>query len=493
MKRLSVVVLSFLFLFAVDAYGNMIGQAGLVHVSSAFVPKQGFYESAGFSYANTSDLLSASNTYQSFGSHLDFGYDFVFQKIQGLTAGLTLNGNAFALDNQTHYNFGDLWLTIKYQYDAATIMHNGRKKLVSLGALVQPRFLTNANNGFGYNTSATSYLLMFLASVNLVDLSEYSPLVIHVNLGYYDDNSIKLLDNPYLYNPDVLYGFGIRGDSRFIGALAIEGVALNNLLHPFVELYTEQASYKYYGATFTSLTSPALTQNPFYVTPGIKVELPNRLYVLAAGDIGFKTPIADVTNVNAWPYAPWDLYFEIGYKIIPGAEAAAPAQGEFINYNKESNAGRPVVYSQPAPGAEAPVSGAPVAVAPLPSSERTRYAYVDRPGMRIVTAPIYFENDRAVVLPKSYPVLNDVAQLLQNNQDIYLRIEGFTDNQGSPAYKKRLSQVRADAVRRYLMVKGVAPGRLSAAGFGGQFPIAPNNTAEGRALNNRIEFRIIKR
>ena len=72
-----------------------------------------------------------------------------------------------------------------------------------------------------------------------------------------------------------------------------------------------------------------------------------------------------------------------------------------------------------------------------------------------------------------------------------MEIQGHTDNIGSAAYNKDLSQRRAESVRTYLIGKGVAEGRLTAHGYGLEQPVADNKTEKGRAKNRRVEFRLI--
>lgn len=108
---------------------------------------------------------------------------------------------------------------------------------------------------------------------------------------------------------------------------------------------------------------------------------------------------------------------------------------------------------------------------------------------------VYFATGKDVILPKSYPVLDEVANVLLRNPDIkLLQIEGHTDSQGSDSYNLRLSQRRADAVKRYLMENhGLRDERLTAVGYGEEKPIAPNDTADGRGRNRRVEFVILER
>jgi large repetitive protein len=102
---------------------------------------------------------------------------------------------------------------------------------------------------------------------------------------------------------------------------------------------------------------------------------------------------------------------------------------------------------------------------------------------------VYFATDAAIIQPQSFAILDEVARVANIHTEITkLRIEGHTDDQGNDAYNKSLSQRRADAVRTYLIQKGVAAGRLEAMGFGEEQPKVDNGTPEGRATNRRVEF-----
>ena len=105
---------------------------------------------------------------------------------------------------------------------------------------------------------------------------------------------------------------------------------------------------------------------------------------------------------------------------------------------------------------------------------------------------IHFDTGQDTIQPGSFPVLDQVARILEEHPELeHLRVEGHTDNVGGAAYNKELSARRAAAVVRYLVGRGVAVGRLVAAGFGFERPIASNDTALGRARNRRVEFTIV--
>ena len=108
-----------------------------------------------------------------------------------------------------------------------------------------------------------------------------------------------------------------------------------------------------------------------------------------------------------------------------------------------------------------------------------------------LTEKVYFDTGKSTIKPVSYSLLDDVAQVLKDHPEVKkVRIEGHTDSKGSAKLNTSLSKARAQAVRKYLVDKGVEAPRLEAAGFGPKKPVADNATAEGREKNRRVEFMI---
>lgn len=112
-------------------------------------------------------------------------------------------------------------------------------------------------------------------------------------------------------------------------------------------------------------------------------------------------------------------------------------------------------------------------------------------GVVEILQKVHFESDRAVIQPVSYGVLDEVAYVLRENPQIaVVRIEGHTDSSGPDLHNLTLSKERAASVRVYLVGRGVAPERLRSEGYGETRPVVANDTAENKALNRRVEFRI---
>jgi len=105
---------------------------------------------------------------------------------------------------------------------------------------------------------------------------------------------------------------------------------------------------------------------------------------------------------------------------------------------------------------------------------------------------IYFKTNSAEFTPQTYPVLDAIVVIMKKYPNAKFRIEGHTDSVGSAEYNLKLSQRRADAVKNYLISKGISPDRLEAIGYGETRPIASNKTAAGRAKNRRVEIILIE-
>ena len=103
-----------------------------------------------------------------------------------------------------------------------------------------------------------------------------------------------------------------------------------------------------------------------------------------------------------------------------------------------------------------------------------------------------FETGTSKIKESSLESLAELAELLSSKPEYKLRISGYTDNVGKASANLKLSQTRANAVRDFLVSKGVEKPRLFAMGFGSKKPVADNKTAEGRQRNRRVEFQIIK-
>jgi outer membrane protein OmpA-like peptidoglycan-associated protein len=101
---------------------------------------------------------------------------------------------------------------------------------------------------------------------------------------------------------------------------------------------------------------------------------------------------------------------------------------------------------------------------------------------------INFDFGKADLKPEGQQTVDEIAKMLKSDSQLRIKVEGHTDNVGAPAANKTLSENRAAAVVTALKSRGIEPGRLAAAGFGSERPIADNRTEEGRAKNRRVEL-----
>ena len=137
---------------------------------------------------------------------------------------------------------------------------------------------------------------------------------------------------------------------------------------------------------------------------------------------------------------------------------------------------------QPAPApAVAPATPAPAPVAPpVASIQKVTYA-----------ADAFFDFDKSVLKPEGKAKLDDVASKVKNiNLEVIIAV-GHTDSIGSDAYNQKLSVRRAEAVKAYLVSKGIDKSRVYTEGKGEKQPVADNKTAAGRAKNRRVEIEVV--
>ena len=131
----------------------------------------------------------------------------------------------------------------------------------------------------------------------------------------------------------------------------------------------------------------------------------------------------------------------------------------------------------PPPPAARPAPAPAPAPAPEPTEER------------IVLRGVNFDFDKADIRPDAAVILDEAASLLSGSSG-NVSVGGHTDSVGADAYNQGLSERRAAAVKDYLVGKGIDSSRLSTTGYGESNPIASNDTADGRALNRRVELNL---
>ena len=172
----------------------------------------------------------------------------------------------------------------------------------------------------------------------------------------------------------------------------------------------------------------------------------------------------NANNELCWRDANWTP--ATAAKGCDGAIVAAPAPA-------------PAPVARPAP-APAPAPAAAPAPAPAAAAAKVTYA-----------ADAFFDFDRAVLKAEGKAKLDDLASKVKGvNMEVVIAV-GHTDSVGNNAYNQRLSVRRAEAVKAYLVSKGIEANRVYTEGKGEGQPVADNSTREGRAKNRRVEVEVV--
>jgi outer membrane protein OmpA-like peptidoglycan-associated protein len=111
-----------------------------------------------------------------------------------------------------------------------------------------------------------------------------------------------------------------------------------------------------------------------------------------------------------------------------------------------------------------------------------------RPDSTGVLENVFFDFDEAVLLPASFIELDKLVAYLERLSQLSVQFTGHTDGEGSDTHNETLSMARAQAVKAYLVSRGIKDDRITAVGRGSMEPRDSNFTAEGRARNRRVEF-----
>jgi outer membrane protein OmpA-like peptidoglycan-associated protein len=106
---------------------------------------------------------------------------------------------------------------------------------------------------------------------------------------------------------------------------------------------------------------------------------------------------------------------------------------------------------------------------------------------------VFFEQGKPILKKESFSELDRLAQILLDNPNIEIQLNGHTDSQGNKTALINLSIDRVAVVKKYLIDKGISAKRIGGKGFGPDKPIAPNDTEENRRKNRRVEFEITKK
>ncbi len=164
-----------------------------------------------------------------------------------------------------------------------------------------------------------------------------------------------------------------------------------------------------------------------------------------------------------------DKYYEIALKLFPTSK--------FVQNRKfECDQNKPIALKE---GKDPDIQG-----------EVARRGLGGKKSLPPISLEVHFASGSAAIASEDYAVLDQFAQIVGNNYKNYtFEIQGHTDNDGTPAANQRLSERRAEAVKKYLEQQGKVQVPLTTKGFGESRPVASNLTDEGKAQNRRVEFR----
>lgn len=265
--------------------------------------------------------------------------------------------------------------------------------------------------------------------------------------------------------------------------IELPGLALRNELTAGLAVATHgrplRAELSARGSS--TLGSTHATRQSFETLAGLRYAV-GRAELFALGGPGFFEAPGSPTWRGLLGFA-WEWARPMGFRP-PAARIAAPTP-----------APAPAPAAVPAPAVERP---APPIVAPAPPEPPVKVPASTEaaPPRATLTEKkielhevVYFETGKATIQDRSFSLLDEVAALLVENPRVArVLIEGHTDGTGPATVNRTLSQQRAEAVRAYLVKKGVDVSRLDAKGFGPDRPVADDATAEGRDRNRRVEL-----
>ena len=128
----------------------------------------------------------------------------------------------------------------------------------------------------------------------------------------------------------------------------------------------------------------------------------------------------------------------------------------------------------------------------LPGSAATHAETTHSVGKVMRLDNLIFQVGNALISIESYPELVQVAKMLEDNPQMVIQLEGHTDIKGDPKKNMALSKQRVEAVRDYLLSKGVVKSKVKTKAYGGTMPLSRENSEEAHKLNRRVEVRILQ-
>src|SRR5471032_691517 len=234
-------------------------------------------------------------------------------------------------------------------------------------------------------------------------------------------------------------------------------------MNKFVTLFFAATAVIAGSASAQTPTSPPFAP----VTTDLKAPSPKSAYVQDARGVIVRDPFGLCWRTGYW--TPADA--------VPGCDVPLCVEPEKLENGKCVAPPPPPVAPAPAPAPAATPAPVPV---PVPTAQKVSFA-----------ADAFFDFDKAVLKPEGKAKLDDVTSKLGSiNLEVIIAV-GHTDSVGSDEYNQKLSVRRAEAVKAYIISKGVEANRVYTEGKGEKQPVADNKTAEGRAKNRRVEIEVV--
>jgi len=191
---------------------------------------------------------------------------------------------------------------------------------------------------------------------------------------------------------------------------------------------------------------------------------------------------AGAQEIHNWRSAAGDVWKNVDGQCWRDASwtpatAAAGCDGAIV----APKAAAPVAAAPAAAApAAAPAAAAPAAAAPAAAAAKVTYA-----------ADAFFDFDKSVLKPEGKAKMDDLVSKVKGvNLEVIIAV-GHTDSTGTDAYNQKLSVARAEAVKAYLVSKGIEKNRVYTEGKGEKQPVADNKTKEGQAKNRRVEIEVV--
>ncbi|MDP2854234.1 MAG: OmpA family protein [Smithellaceae bacterium] len=301
-----------------------------------------------------------------------------------------------------------------------------------------------------------------------------STIALGLRLGYNFTKYIGVEGYAHYVPTAILWGGGQTSDIKFVG-YGIEGIV--NLLPDsrFVPFLAVGVGGAHYSNAFEMTTEDKRDKITADYGAGVKYFLSDSFALRA--DVRHIIPFRD-THSNLLATVGLTLAFGGAKKAV--ASAPEPVAPPPVVQEVKPQAAAPVVVEEIKPQAAAPVVVQEVKPQPRVAKEIVEKGRT--------TLNVLFDFDKSSIKKNAFTDINDLVAVMKQYTDLNVTIEGHTDSKGSAAYNKKLSQRRADAIKKYMVEKGgIDAKRLNAKGFGLEKPVASNATKEGRAKNRRVE------